>query len=436
MPATSCNTTATRAALRLACLEHGLDMAQVLAVYHRTRARVHQEAAARPRRISAQTWAAWIDSTAERALLTPHIDDAGVVAALDLLEQARPAVPDPLQFKVLKDLPERMDAARRAERRQLRATAGLRGHDVDVVHERYMDLRTQWREDLVHLPADQRPVPPAAWLLGVAAVDTMASSLPPDPATMYALYRLQTDPSALPPPTRSYAVIDLETASPEGPQAFKPEHGCIIEVAVWQLDPETRPTGHFEQLVQPCPDADPARGGYGTGAVDVHGITWNDVQHAPTWQQVQHPLAQVLAGRIAVAHNWPFEQRWLAHHLAPGTDYEAWPSAVDTLAVMRQHRPHLPDRTLATTCAHLGVPYGKGHRADHDTRACAQVLTALRAALAQDWARSPARAHAPLPAPGVGRRIAERTARCWRLRVGDPGLRQDAWSVADRSLAA
>lgn len=190
-------------------------------------------------------------------------------------------------------------------------------------------------------------------------------------------------------------------------------------------DPDGALTGSYEQLVRPAKAADPTLGGYGTGAVHVHGIGWDDVSGAPAWEQVAPAAAAQLQNRILVAHNWPFERAWLATHLAPLTTYEPWPDAVDTLAVARQHRPDLPDRKLHTVSAHLHVPYDDGHRALHDARACAEVLFAFRRALAQDWAACPARARTAAPRAGTG--TASRS-KVDRLRAGCPELTDDAWT--------
>lgn len=92
-----------------------------------------------------------------------------------------------------------------------------------------------------------------------------------------------------------YAVVDLETTGLSNSDR-------IIEVGVVLLDPHLGVQGTWETLIQPLRDISNS---------EIHKITATDVVNAPTFDDVAQHLGDVLNGRVLVAHNAPFERRFL-----------------------------------------------------------------------------------------------------------------------------
>src|SRR6266513_4842352 len=94
------------------------------------------------------------------------------------------------------------------------------------------------------------------------------------------------------------AVIDVETT---GLFAFR--HDRVVEIAavVVQLD------GHIEQefvsLVNPARDIGPS---------SIHGLTSEDVLHAPRFEEIAALFLNALRGTVALAaHNVRFDSKFL-----------------------------------------------------------------------------------------------------------------------------
>jgi DNA polymerase III subunit epsilon len=107
------------------------------------------------------------------------------------------------------------------------------------------------------------------------------------------------------------------------------------------------------------------------------GITQAMVDSAPPLEDVLPPLAQLLDGRILVAHNAPFDRRVLrqAFHRI-GLQWPE-PPVICTAAVARKLLPLQRKRGLAALADALGIEVELAHRALADAETCARVLCAL-----------------------------------------------------------
>jgi DNA polymerase III epsilon subunit family exonuclease len=152
-----------------------------------------------------------------------------------------------------------------------------------------------------------------------------------------------------------FAVVDVETTGFDARG-----YDRIIEVAVVHLDERLRPTAEFSTLVDPQRDVT---------ASWVHGITDDDVDGAPTFEEIAALLVEQLADRVVVAHNAPFDLRFLGAeferlgHSMPGM------SVVDTLRLTRCK--------LAVACERYGVVNDAAHMAVGDAHATGALLRAV-----------------------------------------------------------
>ena len=92
---------------------------------------------------------------------------------------------------------------------------------------------------------------------------------------------------------------------------------------------------------------------------------------------VSEMLADLLRGRVLVAHSAAFDRRVLAQAFARAD--LAWPDppVICTVALARRCAPLVRQRKLGLLAASLGIEVDVAHRALADAETCARVFCAL-----------------------------------------------------------
>ncbi|MFB2557380.1 3'-5' exonuclease [Herbiconiux liangxiaofengii] len=183
-----------------------------------------------------------------------------------------------------------------------------------------------------------------------------------------------------------FATIDFETTG------LVPGDDRAIEIAVVHSDVDGTVTGSWDTLIDP---------GRGPGPTRIHRITAEHLEGAPTFADIAPELLGLLSGRVVVAHNIAFDQRFLLAELAR-IGYRPRHPLV-TLCTMQLARHYLPGlrRGLASCCDVLGIDLTGAHRASVDARATAALLAAYQSHTVDrsGWrAIADAAAAQPLPA--------------------------------------
>lgn len=162
-------------------------------------------------------------------------------------------------------------------------------------------------------------------------------------------------------PRNGYAVIDLETTGFGGTDR-------IIEIGIAFLSPSLELEGTWETLVQPNRDVSNSH---------VHKLTPTDLRDAPTWEEVAPEVARLMQGRIGVAHNASFEQRFLTtefRRVGIGNNIADVPW-VDTRVLASQH---LGSGKLSEALVTAGITNDMPHAALPDALATAELLRKLQ----------------------------------------------------------
>lgn len=157
-----------------------------------------------------------------------------------------------------------------------------------------------------------------------------------------------------------YTVIDVETTglSPE-------RHDRIVEIGVVYVSDDGQIQDRWSTLVNPGRDVGPTR---------IHGITATDVLHAPTFEDLAPYVVRAVAGRTIVAHNAPFDLRFLTHELQrAGLGSTPRPDAVCTMQWSTAYLD-APSRRLIDCCTASGITLDKAHSALADATATAELL--------------------------------------------------------------
>lgn len=158
------------------------------------------------------------------------------------------------------------------------------------------------------------------------------------------------------------AVLDLETTG------FR-STDRVIEVGVVLLDENLAVEDTWQTLVQPDRDIDNSH---------VHGITASDLVGAPRFSGIAAELAALLDDRVLVAHNAPFDTRFLAAEFArldidlPAAT--AW--SLCTRVLSRELLPGAPER-LSECLRVAGLHNDLPHAALADATATADLFRVL-----------------------------------------------------------
>src|SRR5260221_771167 len=192
------------------------------------------------------------------------------------------------------------------------------------------------------------------------------------------------------PASGGFAVVDVETSG------LYSRTDRVVEVAVVHLSADGQITAEFSTLINPGRDVGPTR---------IHGIRAADVLNAPTFAQAAGTLWQLLDGRVLVAHNVPFDARFLEAEFNRCGVRMPPPPLMCTMQLASYYLPNLPGRSLAACCAAANITSSQWHSALDDARAAALLLACYRAAHRQmpgSWtlALDHAARASWMPAPG------------------------------------
>jgi DNA polymerase III subunit epsilon len=162
----------------------------------------------------------------------------------------------------------------------------------------------------------------------------------------------------------TFAVVDVETTG------GSPERGHrITEVAVVEMR-GGGVVGEFQALVNPGRPIPPR-------ISRLTGITDRMVAGAPYFEEVAQELFTWLDGRVLVAHNAPFDWRFLSHQLADALGCVPQGGRLCTLQMARRLAPGLARKNLDALASHFGVSFLSRHRAHGDALATARVFSYL-----------------------------------------------------------
>ncbi|MCK9898672.1 DNA polymerase III subunit epsilon [Parafrankia colletiae] len=158
--------------------------------------------------------------------------------------------------------------------------------------------------------------------------------------------------------THPYAVVDVETTG------LSPTRDRVLSIAVVLTSPDGIVEGRWSTLLDP---------GCDPGPVHIHGLTRQRLAGSPTFAAVVDELADLLAGRVLVAHNAAFDWRMLAGEaLRIGRTLPVeW--RLCTLTLASRLGLELTSLRLAALAAHWGIAQRRAHDAEDD----AEVLAAL-----------------------------------------------------------
>lgn len=161
-----------------------------------------------------------------------------------------------------------------------------------------------------------------------------------------------------------FAVVDVETTGTSPAQSDR-----VTEIAIVQVE-RGEVAEVYETLVNPGRAIPPA-------IVALTQITQEMVRVAPPFPQVAAEVVGRLQERVFVAHNAPFDWRFVSHEVQRSAGVVLRGETLCTVRLSRALLPQLPRRSLDAVTHYFGIDIGARHRAAGDALATAYVLLRL-----------------------------------------------------------
>lgn len=113
-------------------------------------------------------------------------------------------------------------------------------------------------------------------------------------------------------------------------------------------------------------------------ATEVSGLRDEDVAGKPKFAQHAAAIHALLSNAITVAHNYPFDQRFLTSEFdRAGLKWCFPPAELDTVDLSRRFFPDAKSHKLGELAQRLEVALVGAHRATNDAEACGRCFVAL-----------------------------------------------------------
>lgn len=165
--------------------------------------------------------------------------------------------------------------------------------------------------------------------------------------------------------TLEYAVVDCETTGGSPGRGDR-----ITEIAAIRADRSGRIIDEFCTLVNP--DRAIPR-----GITRITNISDDLVADAPAFADIAPRVQQLLAGAVFVAHNAPFDLRFVEWEMRRGDFGPPKGKVLCTARLARKMVPEMRSRSLDALIHRWDIPCEPRHRAYPDARATVDILVRL-----------------------------------------------------------
>jgi DNA polymerase III epsilon subunit family exonuclease len=158
-----------------------------------------------------------------------------------------------------------------------------------------------------------------------------------------------------------FVVVDVETTGAKTPPCR------VTEIGAYRVH-GGRIVAEFETLVNPQTGIPPF-------IMQLTGITDEMVKDAPTFADIAHDWLDFADEAVLVAHNSPFDVRFLNHEIARVFPGRRMVNAhLCTVKLSRRIFPGLLNYRLHTVAEHFAIPIHNRHRAASDALATAEIF--------------------------------------------------------------
>lgn len=160
-----------------------------------------------------------------------------------------------------------------------------------------------------------------------------------------------------------FVAFDLETTG------TKPSEDMIVEVGAVLFDGAQAIKGYGKLIDPGCPIPPDASA--------VNGITDDMVIGKPKIAEVLSEFAEFCGDLPLVAHNAPFDYKFLLEDVKLHKSDAPKGVVLDTLPLARKVFPGIANYKLGTLTRHFGFPTGTFHRAEEDSSYCGLLFAKI-----------------------------------------------------------
>jgi len=160
-----------------------------------------------------------------------------------------------------------------------------------------------------------------------------------------------------------FVAFDLETTG------TRPKEDMIVEIGAVLFDGDCAMKG-YGTLVDPGIPVPP-------DASAVNGITDDMLHGKPRISDALGEFAEFCGDLPLVAHNAPFDYKFLLEDIKLHRSAAPKGVVLDTLPLARRIFPGLPNYKLGTLVRHFGFPGGTFHRAEEDSAYCGLLFAKI-----------------------------------------------------------
>jgi len=161
----------------------------------------------------------------------------------------------------------------------------------------------------------------------------------------------------------SYVVVDVETTG------FSPPADRVIEIGMVRVE-SGRIIAYYESLINP---RRPVPG----PITSLTGISYSMLSSQPTFDQVCPEIVDFLGDSVFVAHNAPFDWRFVQNEVVLSTGRKLLNRRLCTRALARKLVPELERRNLDELARFFNLSFSARHRALGDAEVTAELLLRL-----------------------------------------------------------
>lgn len=159
---------------------------------------------------------------------------------------------------------------------------------------------------------------------------------------------------------KDFIAIDTETTG------LSIKSDKIVEVSAI-LFKDFKPVSIFHTLINPEKNISKK-------ATEINGITKEMVANAPRFEQISKSLSEFVSGYPIVAHNAPFDMKFLA---VSGLDISPKAVIYDTLELSRRLFEDLENYKLQTVCDECCIYFSNAHRSSSDALAAGLLFNEI-----------------------------------------------------------
>lgn len=169
-----------------------------------------------------------------------------------------------------------------------------------------------------------------------------------------------SDNLKVPIPEINFAYLDVETTGLDPLRGDK-----ICEIAILKIR-NNEVVDSFETLVNPGISIPPS-------SIAIHGIVDEMVEDSPYFQDIRKDVERILNNSVIIAHNAPFDLKFVDMELHHTTELSAKNIILDTLGIARKFYS-FPSNNLGEIAKNLGIPTYGYHRAMADVQITKDVF--------------------------------------------------------------